>query len=480
MTTESHPHVQFDRAIRRVDAMALVVGTMIGSGIFIVSADILRQIASPGLLVLVWALAGLMSVAGALTYGELAGMYPRAGGQYVYLREGIAPLFGYLYGWTLFAVIQTGTIAAVAVAFARFTAVFVPSLSAETFLGVTVPLPSSAIEVGLSSQRLLAIASIVILTWINLRGVRTAALIQTSLTAIKAAALAALIVLGLTIGRSAEAIAANFGSAFWPAEGLTPAVWLLVGAAMVGALFSMDAWNNVGFAGSELKDPKRDLPFAMGAGVLTVVALYLLANLAYLTVLPWQAIAAAPQDRVGTAVLQAVLGDTGLYAMAAAIMISTFGCNNGLILSGARVYYAMARDGLFFRRAGELHPTHRTPAFGLKVQAVWACVLCLSGTYSQLLDYVIFAAVLFFLLTVIGLFALRVRRPDIERPVKAPLYPWLPALYATLTLAFCINLLIQKPQYSWPGLIIVALGVPIYFAWRRLARTPAPAGEPAV
>ncbi len=480
MTTESHPHVQFDRAIRRVDAMALVVGTMIGSGIFIVSADILRQVASPGLLVLVWALAGLMSVAGALTYGELAGMYPRAGGQYVYLREGIAPLFGYLYGWTLFAVIQTGTIAAVAVAFARFTAVFVPSLSAETFLGVTVPLPSGAIEVGLSAQRLLAIASIVILTWINLRGVRTAALIQTSLTAIKAAALAALIVLGLTIGRGAEAIAANFGSAFWPAEGLTPAVWPLVGAAMVGALFSMDAWNNVGFAGSELKDPKRDLPFAMGAGVLTVVALYLLANLAYLTVLPWQAIAAAPQDRVGTAVLQAVLGDTGLYAMAAAIMISTFGCNNGLILSGARVYYAMARDGLFFRRAGELHPTHRTPAFGLKVQAVWACVLCLSGTYSQLLDYVIFAAVLFFLLTVIGLFALRVRRPDVERPVKAPLYPWLPALYATLTLAFCINLLIQKPQYSWPGLIIVALGVPIYFAWRRLARTPAPAGEPAV
>jgi basic amino acid/polyamine antiporter, APA family len=480
MTTEAHPPVQFDRAIRRVDAMALVVGTMIGSGIFIVSADILRQVESPGLLLLVWGLAGVMSVAGALTYGELAGMYPRAGGQYVYLREGISPLFGYLYGWTLFAVIQTGTIAAVAVAFARFTAVFVPSLSAETFLGFTVSLPSGPIEVGLSGQRLLAIITIVILTWINLRGVRTAALIQTSLTAIKAAALGLLIVLGLTIGRSLGAIAANFGAAFWPAEGLTPAVWPLIGAAMVGALFSMDAWNNVGFAGSELKDPKRDLPFAMGVGVLTVVVLYLLANFAYLNVLPWQAIAAAPQDRVGTAVLQAILGDAGLYAMAAAIMISTFGCNNGLILSGARVYYAMARDGLFFRRAGELHATHRTPAFGLTVQAVWASVLCLSGTYSQLLDYVIFAAVLFFLLTVIGLFALRVLRPDAERPVKAPLYPWLPALYGAMTLAFCINLLIQKPQYSWPGLIIVALGVPVYFAWRRLARSPAPAGEPAV
>ena len=480
MTTQPQTDVQFDRAIGRMDAMALVVGSMIGSGIFIVSADILRQVNSPGLLLLVWGIAGLMSVAGALTYGELAGMYPRAGGQYVYLREGISPLFGYLYGWTLFAVIQTGTIAAVAVAFARFTAVFFPSLTAETFLGFTLPLPSGAIEVGLSPQRVLAIASILVLTWINLRGVRTAAVIQTSLTVIKAAALGALILLGVTIGRNAPAIAANFGAGFWPAEGLTLAVWPLVGAAMVGALFSMDAWNNVGFAGSELKDPKRDLPFAMGAGVLTVVTLYLLANLAYLSVLPAADIAVAPQDRVATAVLQAILGDTGLYAMAAAIMISTFGCNNGLILSGARVYYAMARDGLFFRRAGELDPVHRTPAFGLKVQAAWASVLCLSGTYSQLLDYVIFAAVLFFLLTVVGLFALRVRKPDAARPVRAPGYPWLPAAYAAMTLAFCINLLVQKPQYSWPGLIIVALGVPVYFAWRRVGRQPAAAKQPAV
>ena len=248
MTTETQTPVQFVRAISRIDAMALVVGSMIGSGIFIVSADILRQVESPGLLLLVWGIAGVMSVAGALTYGELAGMYPRAGGQYVYLREGISPLFGYLYGWTLFAVIQTGTIAAVAVAFARFTAVFVPSLTAETFLGFTLPLPSGPIEVGLSPQRVLAIVSIILLTWINVRGVRTAALIQTSLTAIKAAALGALIVLGLTIGRNAQAIAANFGAGFWPTDGLTLAVWPLVGAAMVGALFSMDAWNNVGFA----------------------------------------------------------------------------------------------------------------------------------------------------------------------------------------------------------------------------------------
>ena len=480
MTTDAHPPVQFVRAISRIDAMALVVGTMIGSGIFIVSADILRQVNAPGLLLLVWAIAGLMTVAGALTYGELAGMYPRAGGQYVYLREGISPLFGYLYGWTLFAVIQTGTIAAVAVAFARFTAVFFPALTAETFLGFTLPLPSGPIEVGLSPQRVLAIVSIIVLTWINIRGVRTAALIQTSLTAIKAAALGALILLGLIIGRNAEAIAANFGANFWPADGLTLAVWPLVGAAMVGALFSMDAWNNVGFAGSELKDPKRDLPFAMGAGVLTVVTLYLLANIAYLCALPADTIASAPQDRVGTAVLQAILGDAGHYAMAGAIMISTFGCNNGLILSGARVYYAMARDGLFFRRAGELHESHRTPAFGLKVQAVWASLLCLSGTYSQLLDYVIFAAVLFFLLTVVGLFALRIRQPDAERPVRAPFYPWLPAAYAAATLVFCFNLLVQKPQYSWPGLIIVALGIPVYFAWRHLARRPAEASQPAV
>ena len=313
----------------------------------------------------------------------------------------------------------------------------------------------------------IAIVSVILLTWINARGVRTAAIIQTTLTTIKAATLAGLILLGITIGRNAAAIAANFGPAFWPAGGLSMALLPAIGAAMVGSLFSMDAWNNVGFAAGELKHPEKDVPFAMGMGVLVVTTLYVLANVGYLHVLPSDAIAAAPQDRVGTAALEAMFGEAGLYVMAIAIMISTFGCNNGLILSGARVYYAMARDNLFFLpQAGDLHPTYRTPVLALWTQAVWTCVLCLSGTYGQLLDYIIFAAVLFYMLTVIGLFALRVRRPDLPRPVRAPGYPWLPALYVALTGLICVNLLIAKPLYTWPGLFIVALGVPVYFGWR--------------
>src|SRR5438876_3762376 len=453
--------VEFVRAISRLDATALVVGSMIGSGIFIVSADILRQVGTPGVLLLVWLLSGVVTLLGALTYGELAAMFPKAGGQYVYLREGISPLFGYLYGWTLFVVIQTGTIAAVAVAFARFTSVLWPWLSPDVFLGTTlhVPAPIGDIAVGFSRQRIFAILSIVLLTWINVRGVRTAAFIQTSLTAIKTTALAALILLGLTIGRNAAAIAANFGPNFWPAAGITLAIVPVIGAAMVGSLFSMDAWNNVGFASGELKNPEKDLPFAMAAGGLTVTTLYVLANVAYLNVLPADAIAHAPHDRVGTAALQAMFGTPGLYMMAVAIMISTFGCNNGLILSGARVYYAMARDNLFFKSAGALHPKYKTPAAGLVAQAVWTSVLCLSGTYSQLLDYIVFAAVLFYMLTVIGLFVLRARRPDLPRPVRALGYPWLPAVYMALTGLICVNLLLQKPLYTWPGLIILALGV---------------------
>ncbi len=461
---------EFVRAISRLDATALVAGAMIGSGIFIVSADILRQVQTPGLMLLVWAISGVVTVLGALTYGELAAMFPHAGGQYVYLREGISPLFGYLYGWTLFMVIQTGTIAAVAVAFARFTAVLFPALSPDVFLGGTVVLPSGPIEVGVSAQRLLAIASIVVLTWINFRGVRTAAFIQTSLTAIKVATLAALVLLGAVLFRKPEVVAANFSMAFLP-DGQTLLTLLpVVGAAMVGALFSMDAWQNVGFAADELKHPAKDIPIAMGIGTLTVTVLYLLSNVAYLSVLPVGAIANAPQDRVGTAALQAMFGPAGLYLMTLAIMISTFGCNNGLILAGARVYYAMARDNLFFRRTGTLHPVHKTPTFGLVVQAVWTCVLCLSGTYSQLLDYVIFAAVLFYMLTAAGLFALRVRRPAAERPVRAPGYPWLPGAYVLATFLIAVDLLFKKPQYTWPGLIIVALGVPVYYVWRAVTR----------
>jgi basic amino acid/polyamine antiporter, APA family len=467
------PRVEFVKAISRLDATALVVGSMIGSGIFIVSADILRQMHSPGLLLTVWILSGFVTLLGAITYGELAAMYPKAGGNYVYLREAISPLFGYLYGWTLFVVIQTGTIAAVAVAFARFTSVLVPAISPDVFAGTTLhfPQPIGDIAVGLSWQRLLAIASIALLTWVNVRGVRTAAFIQTSLTVIKTAALAGLIVLGLTIGRNAAAIAANFGPNFWAGGALTLAILPVVGAAMVGSLFSMDAWNNVGFASGELKNPEKDLPFAMAIGVLTVTTLYVLANVAYLNVLPADAIANAPQDRVGTAAMQAMFGPAGLYIMAVAIMISTFGCNNGLILSGARVYYAMAQDNLFFKSAANLHPTYKTPALALIVQAIWTCVLCLSGTYGQLLNFVIFAAVAFYAVTAVGLFQLRRKRPDLPRPVRAPGYPVLPALYIALTSLIAIDLLVQDATrtYAMLGLVLVLLGVPVYYGWRRMA-----------
>src|SRR5882762_7491287 len=455
--------VEFVRAISRLDATALVVGSMIGSGIYIVSADILREVHSPGVLLFVWVLSGVVTLLGALSYGELAAMYPKAGGNYIYLREAISPLLGYLYGWTLFVVIQPGTIAAVAVALARFTSVLWPGLSPDVFpgLGTTLhlPQPIGDIAVGVSPQRIFAIASIVLLTWINVRGIRTAAL-------------AILILLGITIGRNAEAIAANWGANFWAGGALTLSVLPVVGAAMVGSLFSMDAWNNVGFASGELKNPEKDVPFAMGAGVLTVTTLYVLANLAYLVVLPHDAIAHAPQDRVGTAALQAMFGTPGLYIMAIAIMISTFGCNNGLILSGARVYYAMATDNLFFKSAANLHPTYKTPALALIVQAIWTCILCLSGTYGQLLNFVIFAAVVFYTVTAVGIFRLRQKRPDIPRPVKAPGYPFLPGLYVVLTGLIAIDLLVQESTrtYAFLGLILVLLGVPVYFGWRRYVK----------
>ena len=480
-TTPMRPQqpVEFVRAITRLDATALVVGSMIGSGIFIVSADILRQVHSPGLLLTTWIVSGIVTLLGALSYGELAAMYPKAGGNYVYLREAISPLFGYLYGWTLFVVIQTGTIAAVAVAFARFTSVLWPGLSPDVFpgLGTTLhlPQPLGDIAVGISPQRILAIVTIVLLTWINVRGVRTAAFIQTTLTAIKTAALAALILLGIAIGRNAEAIAANFGANFWAGGGLSLAVLPVIGAAMVGSLFSMDAWNNVGFAGAEIKNPEKDIPFAMGAGVLTVTTLYVLANVAYLLVLPNNTIAHAPQDRVGTAALQAMLGAPGLYIMAIAIMISTFGCNNGLILSGARVYYAMACDNLFFKSAGKLHPTFKTPSLALIAQAIWTCVLCLSGTYNQLLNFVIFAAVMFYAVTAIGIFRLRKKRPDLPRPVKAPGYPVLPAVYVVLTGLIAVDLLVQDSTrtYAFLGLILVLAGVLVYYLWRFFVAKPA-------
>jgi APA family basic amino acid/polyamine antiporter len=472
------------RGITLTAAVAIVMGSMIGSGIFIVPADIARQVGSPGLLLVVWAITGVVTVMGALTQGELAAMYPRAGGQYVYLREGLSPLWGFLYGWTVFLVIQTGTIAAVVVAFAKFLAVLWPGLSPDVWLSLGhIPAPgdalfallghpvhAEAIEIGVSWQRLLGIGVVLLLTWVNVQGVKTAAWIQTVFTAAKTLALVGLILLGLSIGRHLDALVANFGHGHLWAGGLPPlsfAVLPVIGAAMVGSLFSSDAWNNVAFAATEVKNPRRNLPLALGLGTALVCTMYLLANVAYLNVLPLGAIQTAAQDRVGTAAAQGIFGDAGLTIMAIAIMISTFGCTNGLVLAGARVYYAMSHDGVFFRRVGGVDPRHRTPKTALWVQAVWTCLLALSGTYSDLLDYVIFAAVLFYFLTVLSLFRLRRIKPGAERPYRVVGYPWMPALYMAAMGLLMVDLLVKKPLYTWPGLIIVMIGIPVYFVWKR-------------
>lgn len=476
---------QFVRGIGPLAAVSLVVGSMIGSGIFIVSADIGRQVSAlgPAGLLLVWAITGVITVIGALAYAELAAMMPNAGGQYVFLREGLAPSAGFLYGWTLFTVIQSGTIAAVAVAFGRFLGVLVPALTPDVFLKLgSFGMPGGTIELGLSPQRVVAILMVAVLTAVNVRGVRLGAAIQSIFTVAKVGALAALILLGLTIFRRPEVAAANFGS-FWGTGPWGLAVLPVLGAAMVGSLFSSDAWNNVTFAAAEVRDPRKNLPLALGLGTGLVSLLYVVANVAYLSVLPFhgdpngagalaRGIQYAAQDRVGTAAMEVMLGPAGAVVMAVAILVSTFGCNNGLILAGARVYYAMARDRLFFRRAGELHPEFRTPVFGLIAQALWTMVLCVSGTYSELLNYVIFAALVFYLLTAVALFRLRRLRPDLPRPVKAFGYPVLPALYI-VAIAFLLVVLLVDPKqrlYSGLGLLIVLLGVPVYGLWRRAAR----------
>jgi basic amino acid/polyamine antiporter, APA family len=473
---------EFIRGIGPLAAISLVVGSMIGSGIFIVSADIGRQVGQwgPGGLLVVWVVTGAMTVTGALAYAELAAMMPKAGGQYVFLREGLNPLAGFLYGWTLFAVIQTGTIAAVAVAFAKFLGILVPSLGPEVFLPlgqVRLPGASDAIQLGLSPQRVVAILMIALLTATNARGVRLGAAIQTVFSVAKVGALAALVLFGLTVWRQPAVVAANFSS-FWGTAPWTLAVVPVIGAAMVGSLFSSDAWNNVTFAAAEVQNPTRNLPRALAIGTSTVSLLYILANLAYLNILPFtgdpngqdvlaRGIQYAVQDRVGTAAIEVALGAGAATVMAVAILLSTFGCNNGLILSGPRVYYAMARDNLFFERAGTLHPTFRTPVFGLVAQAVWASVLCVSGTYGQLLDYVIFAAIVFYFLTTLALFRLRRLRPDLPRPVRAFGYPVLPGLYLVANGVLMVILLFEKPLYTWPGLLIVASGIPVFYLWRR-------------
>lgn len=485
-TESAAPDREFVKAITLTDATMLVAGSMIGSGIFIVSADISRTLGTPFWLLMAWLVAGVVTIFGALSYGELAAMYPKAGGQYVFLRESMGPLMGFLYGWTLFVVIQTGTIAAVAVAFGRFLGVLWPAIGPDRFSWfpqLNFTSPGGPVELGLTPQRLIALITIWILTWINLRGVREGKLVQTTLTIVKTGALALLIILGLTIGRNATAIAANFSSgSFFGSVDLSGAFLLAFGTALVGSLFSSDAWNNVTFAAAEVKDPQRNLPRALLFGTGLVTLLYILANVAYLNILPLhgtdgasavlaRGIQFAPQDRVGSAAAEMIFGPIGGTIMACAILISTFGCNNGLILSGARVFYAMARDGLFFAKAGLLNK-NRVPALALVVQAIWTSLLCLTGTYGQLLNYVIFAALVFYALTTWGLFRLRKLRPDAERPYKVVGYPILPALYIVLATSIAVILLIadKTRAEALSGLVLVALGVPVYFIWRKVEK----------
>jgi APA family basic amino acid/polyamine antiporter len=448
-------------------ATTLVMGSMIGSGIFIVSADIARLGDSPALLIAAWLVTGFMTITGALAYGELAAMMPNAGGQYVYLRESLGSLWGFLYGWTLFLVIQTGTIAAVGVAFGKFLGYFFPSVSSTNWilhLGKVPAIPVGPMvlgnmDVGLNTQNLAGIVVVIVLTIVNVFGVKTGAMVQNIFTIAKTSALLGLVVLGFAIGRNPDAVAANFGN-FWRNASFSTqhgvqvgiggpiamvGLFTILAVAQVGSLFSADAWNNVTFTAGEVRNPQRNLPLSLALGTGIVILLYVLANFVYLSVLPLdgsptgttlmeRGIKYATEDRVGTAVMQQMFRSNGAKLMALAILISTFGCCNGLIMAGARVYYAMARDGLFFKSVGKLHPTYKTPVVSLIVQGIWTCFLCLSGSYGQLLDYIIFAVLVFYILTIGGLFVLRRTRPNAERPYRAVGYPVLPAIYIVMAL----------------------------------------------
>jgi APA family basic amino acid/polyamine antiporter len=476
---------EFTRGLGLFDSTMVVVGSMIGSGIFLVSADMARTIGSPGWMLVAWAVAGALTIIGALSYGELAAMMPRAGGQYVYLREAFSPLWGFLYGWTLFLVIQTGTIAAVAVGFARYTGVLVPWIADDHYLIAPLHL-SAGYALSLSTTQLVGVLLIALLTWTNTRGLEYGRIVQNVFTTAKSGALAALIVVGIVAGRNAIAVNDNFGQ-LWtvrqpidivPGLSAVTAFGLVIAicVSQTGSLFSADAWNNITFTAGEVKDPRRNIPLSLALGTITVIGLYLLANVAYLVTLPFDSIQHAPADRVATATLTAIFPGAGTTMMAIAIMISTFGCNNGLILAGARAYYAMARDGLFFRSAGELNPA-RVPAWGLVLQGIWSAVLVLPRTYnpttatygnlySNLLDYVISAALIFYILTIAGVFRLRKTRPDAERPYRAFGFPVVPALYIAGASGILIALFLYKWTTTWPGLVIVLLGVPVYFAWK--------------
>lgn len=531
----------FQQRIGLFDATMLVSGTMIGSGIFIVASDMARDVGSAGWLLGLWIVTGIMTLLGALSYAELASMMPRAGGQYVYLKEAYGPLWGFLYGWSAFLVIQCGSIAAVAVAFAKFLGVLIPKLGTGpdaalfTLTGlnwkVGLPLPwlrESLIifersEFMITAGQLVAVGIVVLLTLVNCRGVKEGKTIQNLFTVAKIGALLAMILVGVFVASKPEVAWNNWngawdffsqsnppgkGSRFLSIQALTGAPEFLVmlmvaGGAMVGSLFSADSWNNVTFSSAEVKNPARTVPRSLILGTLLVTTLYLLANLTYLMVLPVQGdealagmlkslpsedltlaaqypnptqalgISQAKDDRVGTAVMQAASPKLGVPLMAIAIMVSTFGCVNGMVLLGARLYYAMAQDGLFFKQVGQLNRSG-VPQAGLLCQAFWSILLIFSGTYSELLDYVIFVALLFYFMTVLGLFVLRFRLPKAERPYRVPGYPILPALYMVLCFLVMVDLLIVRPEFTWPGLIIVLTGVPVYGVWRIIGKPSKP------
>jgi len=467
----------FKQSLGLVDATMIVAGSMIGSGIFIVSADITRNVGSAGWLIAVWVITGFMTITAAVSYGELSGMYPKAGGQYVFLKEAFNPLAGFLYGWSLFAVIQTATIAAVGVAFAKFTAYFIPAVGENNIIADLGFMKISAAQV-------LAIAMILFLTYTNTKGIQGGKIIQTTFTSTKLLSLFGLIVLGFLLTKH------SFWSENWQtgfnavqdlgerdAKGILHAtswkeisVGTLIGAmavAMVGSIFSSDAWNNVTFIAGEIKNPKRNIGLALFLGTLIVTIIYVSANLMYLHVLPLQNIAYdhnsfAENDRIAIVASQQFLGEAGTYVIAAMIMISTFGCNNGLILAGARVYYTMAKDGLFFRKTGELNK-NAVPEYALWLQSIVACILCLSGRYGDLLTMVSFVVVIFYVLTIIGIFVLRKKQPNVERSYKAFGYPILPVIYIILAIAFCIGLVWTSPKYSLWGLAIALAGIPLYY-----------------
>ena len=469
----------FRKSLGLFDATMIVVGSMIGSGIFIVTSDIARTVGSPLYILLTWVITGFITIIAALSYGELAGMMPKAGGQYVYLKESYNSLIGFLYGWTLFLVIQTGTIAAVAVAFAKFTGVLIPSLSEKNIL-------FECYSFKISAAQLLAIASLVLLTFLNYRGIKNGKILQKSFTIAKIVALASLILIGFYFSFNFNFWTDNFSN-LWQASttiigknniisiqnisGI--AVLAAIGVAMVGSVFSSDAWNNITFIAGEIKEPKKNIPLSLLWGVFIVTLIYILVNIAYLGLLPingtpdaidavGRGIKFAASDRVGVAAASQIFGSSAAIVMAVLIMVSTFGCNNGLILSGARVYYAMAKDGLFFKNVSVLNK-FAVPGIALIFQCIWASILCLSGKYGDLLDYVVFAVLIFYILTILGLFILRKKKPDAERPYKAFGYPVLPALYILIAFSMCIDLLIYKPFYTCAGIIIVFLGIPVYF-----------------